>query len=138
MAMKSAAGAAIGMRGVARQDVEKTERKPGERRAKLLAIAAVPAQNLIKSGQFRQGRGGACHLQQIQPRRRYRTDTAAETNQRDQRGGYPDLSICAGKRFQGGQGNNHIADRAGANQQTLHFTISTGRLTSSVFGCRHI
>ncbi len=61
-----------------------------------------------------------------------------ELHQRDDGRGDPDFGVIGFEKFQRGEGDDAIADAAGTDEQTAGYSITTGSLTSTVDGRKHM
>lgn len=107
--------------GLKRERGKERERQMAHGFAKLLALGAVPGVDGIKLTK-RVERSAIDNADQVKRRVRDRARAVGKADQRENRALGPDFRKFGARRFKLGQGKDHVADGAGANQKTaIHY-----------------
>jgi len=88
--------------------------------AKFWLCRAVPGIDRVEGVEL----GDACafdYAQQVESCIGDGAGAIGEADQREHRARRPNLSVFGARCFEGGKRKDHIADRAGANEQTAHY-----------------
>ena len=125
---------------VDRQRGVKLDRQMMNRSTELLTCRPVPTNNAVEVLHQSPRRCFVTQLKQIQTHRRERPEAVGKADQRYDCGRDPHLRIKCGRSevLKRGQRHNDIADRARSDYEQFQLRISTGTLTSSVRGGRHM